>query len=452
MSTALFFFRRDHRLEDNTALRHAAQKNKDVIPVFCFDPRQLKNNEYKSHKAVQFMCESLHDLQQKIKQQGGTLYTPQAQPHTIIEDLKKEIDSVYLNKDYTPFSKKRDNQVKKTCEENNISYHSYHDAYLTTPGSIKTNKGTTYKVFTPFMKKAKKKQSIKHPETAIPTFTTTPNIQSIDISSIPQKTTKHLKNNGGRTNALQQLKSIDQYKDYEEDREYPALDKTTHLSAYLKFGCVSPREVYHRFKQTFSENHGVITELYWRDFYAHLLHSYPKVLNNNMKEKYDAVPWREDEEGLQRWKDGKTGVPIIDAAMRQLTKTGWMHNRCRMITACYLCKDLRIHWKHGEKFFAQHLIDYDPASNNGGWQWAASTGADSQPYFRIFNPWTQQKKYDKEAKYIKTYVPELQSSTPKQIHSLEEEPVPEDVDYPEQIVNHKEAAKETKKVFKQALN
>lgn len=452
MSTTLFFFRRDHRLEDNTALRKAAENNEEIIPVFCFDPRQLETNEYKSHKAVQFMCESLNSLKKDIEKNRGKLYTPKTKPTQLIERLSEDIDKVRFNKDYTPFSKKRDRQIKQLCEEKGIDIDTSHDAYLTEPGSVKTNKGTTYKVFTPFMKKAKKTQTPPKPQTRIPSFKTTHKIESVDIDSIPQKVTDTIKCRGGRTHAKKTLRNVEEYAGYEEEREYPALDKTTHLSPYLKFGCISPRETYHAFKQEHGEEHGVITELYWRDFYAHLLDSYPKVLNNNMKEKYDAVPWREDKEDLKAWKKGKTGVPIVDAAMRQLTKTGWMHNRCRMITACYLCKDLRIHWKHGEKFFAQHLIDYDPASNNGGWQWAASTGADSQPYFRIFNPWRQQETYDKEAEYIKKYVPELRSLTPKQIHGLEQNKVPGGIDYPEKLVNHKEAAKQTKEVFKQALN
>jgi deoxyribodipyrimidine photo-lyase len=453
MSRAIHIFRRDLRIHDNTALRRACEEHDEVLPVFCADPRQLEDNEYRSDNAVQFMVESLQELREELRSLDSELHVYNDKPEKVVKHL--EADAVYINQDVTPFSKKRDKALQNIVENSGATFHSCHDAYLAKPGTIKTQKGTMYKVYSSYKKKAEKTTDVPKPQSV-----ETQPLTTLENYRFPDDVWNHmlgdvndaLKVHGGRGLGLSILDDVEQYADYDEDREYPDLDATTHLSAYLKFGCVSPREAYWALREEFGASHGLITELWWRDFYAHLLDAYPRVLNNNMKEKYDAIPWREDPEGLQRWKEGRTGVPIVDAAMRQLTSTGWMHNRCRMIVASYLCKDLRVHWKEGEKFFAQHLVDYDPASNNGGWQWAASTGADSQPYFRIFNPWRQQERYDEDADYIKTYVPELRGMSAEGIHGLEDAPVPDDVEYPEQIVDHSEAAKKTKEVFKKALN
>jgi deoxyribodipyrimidine photo-lyase len=450
-------FRRDLRLEDNTALNKAAERGDDVLPVFIFDPRQVEANDYKSGNAVQFMIESLHGLDKNLQSQHDSeLHVLWGEAPSVVEDLVRhdEVNAVSFNADITPFSKERDDAIKAVCEDYDVDCHMTHDAYLTRPGTVKTNKGTTYKVFSYFEKKAKK-QSVDRPTTEDLSFTRL-DVKTISLEEAKDKSLDEenpdLAVHGGRDHGEAHLAKAASLDDYETTREKPSIEGTSKLSAYLKFGVVSPREAYWAVRDEHGESHGIISELYWRDFYAHLLDAYPEVLHENMKDKYDSVEWRDDPEGLQRWKEGRTGFPIVDAAMRQLTKTGWMHNRCRMIVASFLCKDLRIHWKEGERFFAQHLVDYDPASNNGGWQWAASTGADSQPYFRIFNPWRQQEDYDPDCEYIKEYVTELRGLDPDVIHGLEDNDVPNGVDYPEQILDHREASKETKEVFKEAAN
>jgi deoxyribodipyrimidine photo-lyase len=448
-------FRRDLRLEDNTALNKAAERGDDVLPVFIFDPRQVEANDYKSGNAVQFMIESLHDLDKKLRSQHDSeLHVLWGEAPSVVEDLVRhdEVNAVSFNADITPFSKERDDAIKAVCEDYDVDCHMTHDAYLTRPGTVKTNKGTTYKVFSYFEKKAKK-QSVDRPTTEDLSFTRL-DVKTISLEEAKDKSLDEenpdLAVHGGRDHGEAHLAKAASLDDYETTREKPSIEGTSKLSAYLKFGVVSPREAYWAVRDEHGESHGIISELYWRDFYAHLLDAYPEVLHENMKDKYDSVKWRDDADGLERWKEGRTGFPIVDAAMRQLTKTGWMHNRCRMIVASFLCKDLRIHWKEGEQFFAQHLVDYDPASNNGGWQWAASTGADSQPYFRIFNPWRQQEDYDPDCEYIKEYVTELRGLDPDVIHGLEDNDVPNGVDYPEQILDHREASQKTKEVFKNA--
>jgi deoxyribodipyrimidine photo-lyase len=452
MTTCLHIFRRDLRLNDNTALNKASQEH-DIIPAFIFDPRQVETNEYKSDNAVQFMIESLHELSDCVEHDGGQLHVFWGEPTEIINDVADTIDAVSFNNDYTPFSKERDQAMRDVCDDNGLDVITADDAYLTTPGSVTTNKGTTYKVFTYFEKSAKRR-GVNRPQTNEHTYDEASSALRRELNSVEDDVidehNESLAVNGGRSNAERRLDHAASLGDYDETREHPWEDGTTRLSAYLKFGVVSPREAYWAVRDSHGEDHGVISELYWRDFYAHLLDAYPELLHENLKDKYDDVAWRDDPDGVKRWKNGRTGFPIVDAAMRQLTETGWMHNRCRMITAAFLCKDLRVHWKTGERFFAQHLVDYDPASNNGGWQWAASTGADSQPYFRMFNPWRQQEKYDADCEYIKRFVPELRGLDPETIHGLEDNDVPGGVDYPEPIVDHSEAATKTKEVFKEA--
>lgn len=451
----IHIFRRDLRLGDNTALNEAALRDEDTVPVFIFDPRQVEHNDYKSGNAVQFMIDSLESLDNTLREEyDSRLHVLWGDAETVIESLAERdtVSSVSFNADYTPFSKGRDEAVKAVCDEHGVDCHVSDDAYLTKPGTIKTNKGTTYKVFSYFEKKAKKR-GMDRPETKELSFTTL-EIKTITLEEAKDRALESenpdLAVRGGRRYGEAHLEKAASLSDYEETREKPSIEGTSKLSAYLKFGVVSPREAYWAVRDEFGGDHGLISELYWRDFYAHLLDAYPELLEENMKSKYDSVTWRDDPEGLKRWKEGRTGFPIVDAAMRQLTETGWMHNRCRMITASFLCKDLRVHWKEGERFFAKHLVDYDPASNNGGWQWAASTGADSQPYFRIFSPWRQQEDYDPDCEYIKEYVPELRGVDPDVIHGLEDSDVPDGVDYPEKLLDHREAADKTKEVFKEA--
>jgi deoxyribodipyrimidine photo-lyase len=447
---SLVIFRRDLRLFDNTALRKAAQNSKEIVPVFIFDDRQVGDtNEYKGLPALQFLLESIDDLDSQLQQHHGKLHVLHGKPEQVVSDLIDELDldAVFVNYDVTPFSQQRDEAIKHICNQKDVAFVSCQDLFLTTPGSIRTQQETPYKVFTPFMRSAKERQ-IPAPQD-VPTLSlytqTLTHNWSEYTSLVPEP--QELFMRGGREPALEVLKNISEYTNYKQERDIPAIKGTTGLSAYHKFGVISVRETYHAVLESLGADHTIISELYWRDFFSHVAYDFPHVFGNEFKEKYQGMKWNQDKELFDAWCQGKTGYPIVDAGMRELNNTGYMHNRVRMIVASFLTKDLRLDWRLGEKYFAQRLIDYDPSVNNGNWQWAASTGVDAQPYFRIFNPTSQQKKYDAECEYIKKWVPELRDVKPKHIHKLVDglESVDE---YPEPIVDHSEERKETLAWFK----
>jgi deoxyribodipyrimidine photo-lyase len=413
----IFLFRRDFRIHDNLAFNRlvAESGSGGIYPMFIFNPAQIyaKNNPYFSNNCVQFMIESLDDLDTHIHVNyhesdagGGDV--------GVLTALSKKykIKTIAYNKDYSPFAIKRDGIIEEWASGHGIRIITEEDYTLYPMGTIQNNKNEPYKVFTPFYKKS---LSIK----------VKPCVAGADTKSIT--VVKHIKGfdkhryyvpndaiavRGGREKALERFKKI--MTDYSKTRDYPALDKTTRLSAYIKFGCVSIREVYYNYKNVKE----LQRELLWREFYANILYYFPHVLGNAFKEQYDNVKWTNNKEWFKRWCQGKTGYAMVDAGMAQLNKTGWMHNRLRMITAMFLTKDLLIDWRWGEKYFATKLVDYDPASNNGGWQWSASTGTDSQPYFRIFNPDLQLKRYDKDYEYIRTWIPAFETE-PKMVEHKE---------------------------------
>lgn len=416
----LFIFRRDLRIIDNKGLLMTNFRCKRVFTVFIFTPEQVTNeNKFKSDNAVQFMIESLEDLAHEIAHYGGHLYTMFGDNNKIIEQCIKtfNINYVAFNADCTPYAIKRDNEILKLCEHHKVTMETAHDYYLHTPGTILNGTKEPYKKFTPYYNSAIRKQieapvgfrKIKFAKSSqVPA-------NSISLEHAFSRFTHDNKNilvHGGRPDALKCLK-LAQSTQKHYNKTHNDLDKsTTQLSAYIKFGCVSIREVW----KTFRSNHDLVRQLIWRDFYANILFSFPYVLGHPMKPSYNKLKWVHNAKWLHAWKTGTTGFPIVDAGMRQLNETGYMHNRARLITASFLTKILLIDWQDGEKYFAQKLTDYDPASNNGNWQWNASTGADSQPYFRIFNPWLQSKEYDPEAIYIKRWIPELREIDDKSIH------------------------------------
>ena len=424
----IFLFRRDFRIVDNLALNKLIEEcgNKGIYPMFIFNPKQIyaKNNQYFSNNCVQFMIESLDSLDQHINvnyYEGDDI--------EVLTKLSKKykINSIAYNKDYSPFAIKRDGIIEAWAKSKEIRIITAEDYTLYPMGTIQNNKNEPYQVFTPFYKKSLLIK-VKAPEPPI-----VKHINVIGIKNI-KKFDKHkyyvvnddLAVRGGRENALERFKNI--MTDYAKVRDYPALDKTTKLSAYIKFGCVSIREVYFNYNKVKE----LQRELVWREFYANILYYFPYVLGNSFKEKYDNIEWTNNKEWFKKWCQGKTGYAMVDAGMSQLNKTGWMHNRLRMITAMFLTKDLLIDWRWGEKYFATKLVDYDPASNNGGWQWSASTGTDAQPYFRIFNPELQLKRYDKDYEYIRTWIPTYE------------------LDAVEKIVEHKDRSVIAIKEFKRA--
>ncbi|AEH60902.1 Deoxyribodipyrimidine photo-lyase [Methanosalsum zhilinae DSM 4017] len=448
---SLFIFRRDLRIDDNTALINALEQSDAVIPCFIFDPAQIKNNEYFSKSAFQFMIESLRDLKQQFDKRNSHLYLFYGDSTDVIRNLKHEVDpeAVFLNKDYTPFSKKRDSAIKQISTEYGMDFIDFHDLLLTSPDEISTDQGKPYSVYTPFFRKASK-VAVHIPEAVHQNNYYTSGLSTDKDDLLPKMEHEygfHSSVGGGRDNALAILADLSKFADYEMDRNYPSKE-TTRLSAHNKFGTVSIREVYHSIASELGPDHPLIGQLYWRDFFTHAAYHNSFVFGKSLREKFENIEWSSDNEALSRWCAGNTGFPIIDAGMRQLNITGYMHNRIRMITASFLVKDLHIDWKWGEKYFAQKLVDYDPCVNNGNWQWAASTGYDSQPYFRMFNPWSQQKKYDPECIYIKEWVQELNELDPVSIHNLETRRPPEKINYPLPMVDHSKERQITLEMYR----
>ena len=451
---SIFIFRRDLRLEDNTGLLKAMKESKKIIPLFIFTPEQIEKNEYKSNNALQFMINSLEELENEIKERGGQLQIFKGKHEEIITNIINEINpnAIYVNKDYTPYSKERDKKIKKICKEKNVEFIQNTDYVLNGPEEILKDDGKPYTIFTPYFRKANQKE-IRNPEKNKKNNFYKGNIKGDNINllkEIKPKENHSIKVKGGRKEALAILNKIKEHNNYKQERDIPEKDATTHLSAHIKFGTISIRETYEKIKKEFGETHELIRQLYWHDFFTQISHHFPNVFRENFHKKYDKLKWDNDEKKFSAWCEGKTGFPIVDAGMRELNKTGYMHNRTRMIVASFLTKDLRIDWRWGEKYFAQKLVDYDPSVNNGSWQWAASTGCDAQPYFRIFNPWLQQKKFDPDCEYIKKWIPELKELTAKEIHNISEQNTKHRTlnSYPEPIINHKEEKEKTLEMFK----
>lgn len=452
----LFIFRRDLRIIDNNGLNMANVICNNIYPIFIFTPEQVTNiNPYKSYNSVQFMIQSLDDLSVNIHQQDGTLYTFFGENTKIIKQCvdKFNIDVVIFNCDYTPYAINRDKSIIDLCNKLNINCVFDHDYYLNIPGSILNESGTPYQKFTPYYNKSLTRK-IQPPSLFKKIkFNNKKHSQlqnSISLSSAITKFTK-INNNilvlGGRHNGLIMLKNTiktqNHYSTSHNKLSYP----TTQLSAYIKFGCISIREVFSTFKN--KKYNDLIRQLIWRDFYANVLFSFPHVLGHSLKPNYDKIKWKSNIKFLNAWKNGITGFPVVDAGMRQLNITGYMHNRARLIVASVLVKTLLIDWREGEQYFASKLTDYDVASNNGNWEWIMGGGADSQPYFRVFNPWIQSKEYDNDALYIKKWIPELRDVPSKSIHRwYSDYTLFKNINYPPPIVDYNEQKEKVIQMYK----
>lgn len=450
-NVSLHIFRRDLRLDDNTALIAALAESTYVIPCFILDPRQLRDNEYRSDNVVEFMLQCLEALDDALRQKQGRLYLFFGEPALLLEKLlnSQNIQAVYFNADYTPYSQRRDAALHQMCAKHKVACNVFDDALLNPPGTILKDNGKPYTVFTPFLKKSMS-VPVRKPLANLSRNYHTAQLEhetgkEIFTTILPVSNPKLLLK-GGQDHARQLLEQSRLLKDYAQDRNIPSKKGTTFLSAHNKFGTLSIRTIYWYFMEHLASPQTLVSELYWRDFFTHILFYYPSVLGHAFNKKYDAIVWKNDPSLFKAWCEGKTGFPIVDAGMRQLRQTGWMHNRVRMIVASFLVKDLHIDWRWGEKYFAQTLIDYDVAVNNGNWQWAASTGCDAQPYFRIFNPWRQQEKFDPDCAYIKQWIPELRGLTAKQIHALAVA-FPSGLAYPQPLVDHGEASAIAKAMY-----
>ena len=401
------------------------------------------------------MIESLEDLSSEIKKQGGRLYTFYGSNNSVISDCIKswDINVVAFNLDITPYARIRDSKIVKLCQKMQVFVTYDHDYYLHNPGLIKNGNGDPYQKFTPYYNTASKikvqnpigfkKLSFARKESNI--------LHKISLSEAMNRFTKPNPNilvHGGRPEALKLLssakKNIKNYNAVHNDLS----KKTSELSASIKFGCISIREVY----KVLQSKTGIIRQLYWRDFYANIMYEFPHVIRHSLKDKYDKIHWHHNSNWFKKWCDGETGFPIVDAGMRQMNQTGYMHNRARLIVASFLVKILLIDWREGEEYFAQTLTDYDVANNNGNWQWISGGGADSQMYNRIFNPWSQTEKYDPNCEYIKQWVSQLKDVPFKHILNWESEHVNyKDIKYPKPMVNYSEQRKKALKMYYDAL-
>lgn len=463
---SIMWFRRDLRMEDNTALSKAFENSDSLLLIFHVNPEQFIEASSKNESAF---FKTVKVFEKELKEKGAQLHFLYGDLEESFRRVKKEFpdwSDIYLNYDETGYGLKRDQKIAPLFKELGIGVHAYHDHYLHSAQEIKTNAGTAYKVFTPYYNKW------------IERVKASPIKVSFDVEKI--KTTEKFQKD--RIQFEEHYKELIELKDlkvsrlsakermiyfienalasYHQDRDFPFVDGTSRLSHYLRTGKISIRTLYNEvMKAGNSKGKEVfIKELAWREFYNMVYATNPKQKNQAIKEKFNDIPWENNREHFEAWKIGKTGFPIVDAAMRQLNETGWMHNRLRMIVASFLTKDLLIDWRWGEKYFQEKLVDYDAASNIGGWQWAASTGTDAVPYFRIFNPVTQSERFDKEARFIKKYLPELKKLPAKKIHEPASLTVQEqdqyDVilgqDYPFPVVLHQERRKKAIAVYEES--
>jgi deoxyribodipyrimidine photo-lyase len=453
----LFIFRRDLRIIDNNGLNLLNEKCKNIYTIFIFTPEQVgQGNKYKSNNAVQFMIESLEDLATQISKQGGNLYTFYGHNDKVVADCIKafNIDIVCFNLDITPYAKERDAKIISLCEHMKTYVMYDYDYYLHQPGTVFNGSGEVYQKFTPYYETAKKIKVEKPASKRKMSFKKS-DVHIANKLSLDNAMKKFVGNKnpdilvqGGRTEALKQMRIASKnIKHYEKTRD--ELSKpTSQLSAYIKFGNISIREVYY----AFNNNHSFVRQLYWRDFYSGILYNFPRVLGHSLKPKYDKIKWHHNERWFDTWCKGATGFPVVDAGMRQLNATGYMVNRARLIVMSFLIKTMLINWKKGEEYFASKLTDYDPASNNGNIQWVMGGGADSQQYMRIFNPFTQAKEHDPKCEYIKTWIPELKDVDNNIILNWETEwENNKDIKYPKPILDYSEQRKKTLDMYTDAL-
>ena len=427
---SIFWFRRDLRLKDNHGLYQALESGKKVLPIFIFDEDILDLLENKSDKRVDFIVQGLQTLNSFLKSKNKGIKIFKGKPLEIYKKLSQNyvIEAVYCNEDYEPYAIKRDQEIADFLASKNIAFHQFKDQVIFHKDEIVKADKKPYTVYTPYSKLWLNE------------------FQKIDLQGFPSE--KKLDNlldipfeelkiediGFQKTNLAFEIPEADLHiiKTYEETRNFPAVKGTTQLGVHLRFGTISVRKLAKIAKEN---NLTFLKELIWREFFMQILYHFPKVVNHSFKSKYDAIPWENNPEFLEKWKAGTTGFPIVDAGMRELNATGFMHNRVRMITASFLIKHLLTDWRIGEAYFAEKLMDYDLSANNGNWQWCASSGCDAAPYFRIFNPDEQQKKFDPDFKYIKKWIPEFGTKY-----------------YPKPIVEHKKAREKVLKVYKEALD
>jgi len=431
MNTVIHWHRRDLRLQDNAALYHALKSGKNVQPIFIFDTEILDKLTDKKDARVTFIHKELERLNDELKSLGSTLKVYYGNPTNLWPQIVKELNptAVYTNRDYEPYAKGRDEAVEKFLRSMNVDFKTYKDHVIFEMDEVLKDDGSPYVVYTPYSRKWKSKLNAFFLK-PYPTEKYFQNFRKTDHAAILS-----LKAMGFEKNEMpfpKNTTTLGIIKNYEAQRNFPAIEGTSRLSVHFRFGTISIRDKAAKGNKT-SEKW--LNELIWRDFYIQIMHHFPHAMKSAFRPKYDAIKWSTNEAHFKAWCEGKTGYGMVDAGMRELNATGFMHNRVRMVVSSFLTKHLLIDWRWGEAYFAQKLLDFELASNNGGWQWAAGSGVDAAPYFRIFNPYTQIEKFDKQHAYIKKWIPEWGTDA-----------------YPTEIVEHKAARELCLATYKEALN
>ncbi len=414
MKVVVFWLRRDLRWSDNKGLEAALKEGQAVLPLFIYDTQILQELP-RNDARLNFIHQNLHTMNETLKKHGSSLLCRKGNPVDVWKQLLEEYDitAVYTNKDYEPYARLRDKAILDLLATKDIPFHRIKDQVIFEEKEVVKKDGKPYTVYTPY-----KKVWLAQFDAAANAPTGLPDFEQFWKNDVPFLSLEDI---GFKASSIKvQPYQLDELKDYEQTRDIPGRDGTSYLSPHLRFGTVSPRQVIAQLDQ--DKDATFLSELVWREFFMQILYNFPKVVDNNFRAKYDGIDWRNNEKEFELWCQGKTGYPMVDAGMRQLNETGYMHNRVRMVTASFLCKHLLIDWRWGEAYFAEKLLDYELSSNNGNWQWAAGTGCDASPYFRVFNPTTQFEKFDKDKAYVKRWIAEWGSDA-----------------YPEPIVDHKEA-------------
>lgn len=427
----VFWFRRDLRLHDNCGLYQALNSGLPLVAVFIFDKNILEDLSNKNDARLSFIHQELRSINIQLKEKGSRLLTFYNSPEKAFKDLTKtyHVNKVYTNKDYEPYAISRDNEIKRLLEKDGIDFEGFKDQVIFEESEIVKADGTPYLVYTPFSKKwlSSVTDKMLQPFKSGLEFNNWLPIEPKEIISLAQlgfERSEILIPSTSLSNKTLEM--------YEDERNFPAKDSTSKLGIHLRFGTVSVRELC---KRTENLSHVYYKELIWREFFMMILFHFPHVVENNYNSKFNGINWRNNKEDFETWCKGETGFPLVDAGMRELNETGFMHNRVRMLVASFLTKHLLIDWKWGEAYFAEKLLDYDLSSNNGNWQWAAGTGVDASPYFRVFNPTTQIEKFDKNCVYIRRWVKDFDQIT-----------------YPKQMIEHKMARERAISTYKEAVS
>ena len=425
----IMWFRRDLRLDDNNALYQALKSGHQVLPLFIFDQEILSKLSDKTDKRVLYIHQKVRRLKQTLRPLGKSIIVKYGNPLKIISDIVStyNIEAVYTNHDYEPYAIKRDNAVADILAAQDIKFHTFKDQVLFEKNDILKKDGKPYTVYTPYAKIWREKFF----SSTIPSYPSEKLYQNFTDADFPTPSLNQFGFEPSYHLYPCTEPNHEKLSDYDQSRDFPALDATSHLGIHLRFGCISIRKLA---KQAAAINDTFLSELIWREFFMMILYHFPHVAEHAFRPAYDRIEWRNNEDDFSKWCEGKTGYPLVDAGMRELNKTGFMHNRVRMVTASFLTKHLLIDWRWGEAYFAEKLLDYDLSANNGNWQWAAGTGCDAAPYFRVFNPTTQMKKFDPQMTYVNTWIKELNTKY-----------------YPNPMVDHAAARLRALATYKKAL-